>query len=289
MPKILSVIIPTCNRLENLKVLLRSLERQRLPGEHFDIFVVDDGSTDGTASFLAEKGVPFVSTTNGGPARARNLGAGKTASPLLAFIDDDAEADPDWLSAAEEAFRRGLFKDAAEGDVIARGEPLPLSHCLSHTGPGGLLTCNFVVTRECFGRCGGFDERFRYPMNEDFEFFIRLRKQAELVYVPGMKVYHPVRPMPFWRTFCGAVQFARRRVSADFLLMEIHPQEYRQVKFARTAQGTLRRAAFRYFFSSFFAFPGSLLRHPWRALMWAAVCAMRQKAFFYLWLTRYRG
>jgi len=121
MQKILSVIIPTRDRLENLKALLHSLEHQRLSRERFDIFVVDDGSTDGTASFLAEKGVPFVSTPNGGPARARNLGAGKTASPLLAFINDDAEADPDWLSTAEEAFRRGVFKDAAEGDVIARG------------------------------------------------------------------------------------------------------------------------------------------------------------------------
>jgi GT2 family glycosyltransferase len=229
MQKILSVIIPTRDRLENLKALLRSLELQRLSRDRFDSFVVDDGSSDGTASFLAESGVSFVSTPGGGPARARNLGVRKTSSPLLAFINDDAEADPDWLSTAEEAFRRGVFRDAAEGDVIARGEVLPLSHYLSHAGPGGLLTCNFIVTRECFNRCGGFDERFRYPLNEDFEFFIRLRKQAELVYLPGMKVFHPVRPLPFWRTFCGALRFAWRRVSADFLLMEIHPQEYRQV------------------------------------------------------------
>lgn len=283
MQKAVSVIIPTFNRLASLKTLLQTLEKQTLPRDLFEIFVVVDGSTDGTQAFLEESGIPFEATGNRGPAGARNLGARRTTAPLLAFIDDDALADPEWLATACRARDEGRLRDAAEGEILSVGRQAPLSHGLSHSGPGGFLSCNLVITRECFERCGGFDERFTKPINEDFEFFVRLRKSAEITHLPGLKVYHPVYPLPFLKSLANAYAWARDRAVADRLLWKINPEGYRAVKFMPDAARTLRRQAFCYLLSEFE--PGAFMRHPARGLMWALVCAARQLAFLRLWLS----
>ena len=74
-----SVVIPTCNRLDILQRCLHCLERQTLPRDRFEVIVVDDASTDGTADFLAGYHPPFTLRTivmprRGGPGKARNAG-----------------------------------------------------------------------------------------------------------------------------------------------------------------------------------------------------------------------
>ncbi|MDQ3004488.1 MAG: glycosyltransferase family 2 protein [Chloroflexota bacterium] len=100
MPTV-SVIIPTYNRKDLLRETLHSLAQQTYPSDHFEVIVVDDGSTDGTVSIAAEV-FPFILRyfwqSNQGDASARNLGARQSQADILVFLDDDILVEPDYLT-----------------------------------------------------------------------------------------------------------------------------------------------------------------------------------------------
>src|SRR5215207_4679930 len=100
-PPTVSIIIPTYNRKELLHETLNSLAQQTFPSDHFEIIMVDDGSTDGTAAISTEA-FPFVlryfSQSNQGDAIARNLGARQSQADILVFLDDDMLVEQDYLT-----------------------------------------------------------------------------------------------------------------------------------------------------------------------------------------------
>jgi glycosyltransferase involved in cell wall biosynthesis len=101
-----SIVIPTYNRRERLARVLRALDRQTVDPARFEVVVVDDGSTDGTAGWLARQrrtyALRVISQDNAGPARARNAGVEAAREPMLLFLDDDVEPAPELV---EEHFR----------------------------------------------------------------------------------------------------------------------------------------------------------------------------------------
>src|SRR5436190_1570422 len=92
MPQV-SVIVPAFNAGRTISAALASVFAQTY--RDFEVIVVDDGSTDDTAARIAEWGdrVLYVRQPNGGPARARNTGIGRSRGRLVAFLD----ADDVWL------------------------------------------------------------------------------------------------------------------------------------------------------------------------------------------------
>jgi GT2 family glycosyltransferase len=283
MSAAIAVIVPTRNRAHLLARCLDSLANQTLAADRYTVFVVDDGSSDETVRLLRSRNISYKSVLPCGPAAARNLGVRATQSELVAFIDDDAVADKEWLASALHAYRQGRFHDAAEGDVIREGEDLPLTHSVHHLGPGGFLTCNLVITRESFEKTGGFNEQFRFPMNEDFDFFLRLKKSGEaLEYLPELRVFHPVEKIRFWPAFLEAREFAQRRVKSDSLLFRLHPDDYTKVKADSNAAGTLHRLSTRYAYAYGLRPFSRLIRHPLRSVPWLVVCLARQAAFLRL-------
>jgi len=97
----LSVVVPTYNRLERLRRVLTALERQTLSRDLFEVIVVSDGCTDGTATFLAqiETGLQLnpLLQENSGVAVARNNGVAAARAELILFVDDDVVPAPDLL------------------------------------------------------------------------------------------------------------------------------------------------------------------------------------------------
>jgi GT2 family glycosyltransferase len=92
-----SVVVPTRNRKEKLLTCLDSLARQSILPQEFEVIVVDDGSSDGTAEALAARHFPFAlrycRQEGAGPGTARNLGLEHAVGELVLFIGDDIFAD----------------------------------------------------------------------------------------------------------------------------------------------------------------------------------------------------
>jgi glycosyltransferase involved in cell wall biosynthesis len=96
-----SIIIPTYNRCAQLKRVLQALEAQDFPLNTFEVIVVSDGSTDGTAEFLTTVATPLqlrpVLQNNRGVAAARNRGIAEARGALVLFIDDDVVPTPGFI------------------------------------------------------------------------------------------------------------------------------------------------------------------------------------------------
>ncbi|HLH77063.1 MAG TPA: glycosyltransferase family A protein [Candidatus Binataceae bacterium] len=186
-----SIVIPVWNGAATLAATLSSAMAQSYrPAE---IVVVDDGSTDATATLLASFGdrITLIRQDNQGPARARNAGAAAARGDYLSFLD----ADDRWLEQKLELTIRALrdksgavmaYCDAMQPD----GHPLvpaAMAHApsraemLARWWP--ILPSTAVIKRAEFLAAGGFDPSFRRPGWEDAEFFVRLRDRGEFVYL----------------------------------------------------------------------------------------------------------
>jgi teichuronic acid biosynthesis glycosyltransferase TuaG len=105
MPAI-SVIIPAYNAEAFLARAIRSVEAQSF--QDFELVVVDDGSTDGTADIARGfSSVRYVRGSHQGEAGARNLGLEEATGELVAFVDADDEWLPEKL-ARQVAFMKEL-------------------------------------------------------------------------------------------------------------------------------------------------------------------------------------
>lgn len=179
----LSVVVPTYNRAEVLRVCLASLAAQTYPRDRFEVLVVDDGSTDDTPevvrSFEVHLPVRYLrQAANRGRAAARNRGIQQARGDVVVFVDSDVFPVPGFLAAHAEIHARS---DRAVG----RG-PLLLTHhlddpfgrppLLPDPSPAFLDTANASVRREHLLAVGGFDEGFRHYGWEDADLGIRLRK-----------------------------------------------------------------------------------------------------------------
>lgn len=193
MPE-LSVVVPTYNRKESLLRTLNALARQTFPADDFEVVVVSDGATDGTAEALKQVKMPycltFIEQQNQGPSAARNNGARRAAAPLLVYIDDDIEPLDSFL---EEHFasHKGDTKLVLIGPQTGpMNEPMSNWIAWEHTmlqkqyknfvsgvwgvGPNNLYSGNFSVRREHLLAVGGFEEKF--TRQEDVELGFRLEK-----------------------------------------------------------------------------------------------------------------
>jgi hypothetical protein len=99
--QLLSVVIPTHNRAVLLRPALESLVAQTLDRAHFEVVIVDDGSTDNTPALCREfaRKLPlrYFRIMNSGISSAKNLGVFASVGSLVLFFDDDDIADPDLL------------------------------------------------------------------------------------------------------------------------------------------------------------------------------------------------
>ncbi|RLC66699.1 MAG: glycosyltransferase family 2 protein, partial [Chloroflexi bacterium] len=104
---LVSVIVPNWNGAHHLPTCLGSLRRQTYP--YFEVIVVDNGSTDDSRDLLA-RDFPEVRVvalaTNRGYAGGVNAGFRVARGEILAVLNNDAEADPAWLTEMVAALHR---------------------------------------------------------------------------------------------------------------------------------------------------------------------------------------
>ena len=128
----ISVIVCTRNRARSLDRTLSALVDQVLtPGLAWEVVVVDNGSSDATASVIASWAGRIQNLIRGvveptpGLARARNRGIATARGEILAFTDDDVLPSPDWITSIRQAFARD-GADIVGGRILPRwGAPPP--------------------------------------------------------------------------------------------------------------------------------------------------------------------
>ena len=208
----LSVVICTYNRAESLKRAIESLGRQSY--RNFDVVVVNGPSNDGTEEILRQlaETIQIVRCSEKSVAAARNVGIDTAQGEILAFMDDDAVAHPDWLNKLQSVYSDPTLA-AAGGPVIdgATGEVAyevcmcrragdvsswPFSELSDvHVRPRAdpflyLAGCNMSFRRSVLVAMGGFDEAFEYGY-EDAEMCSRIIDAANKIeFVRDAIVYH---------------------------------------------------------------------------------------------------
>ena len=211
-----SIIIPTCNRREDLRRCVGALIPQLPADGSVEIRVCDDGSGDDSKRMLGTE-FPVVAWNQGpknGPAANRNLGGKLSESEWLIFIDDDCIPREGYVAAYLHASVSADSSSLFHGLTFPLPEPTSLLHeAPSIKGPQSVFgSCNFAIRKRLFDENGGFDERY-FPAFEDIEFFSRLSllgTRAECVW--DAAVDHPLRPIPNSRKLAG--RWEARVVSA---------------------------------------------------------------------------
>lgn len=192
----LSVVVPVRDGQATLPALLDSLEAQELPGERFEVVVVDSASHDASAEVAQRRGARVVREGTPGRARARNAGAAAAHGSALAFVDADCVAEPGWLGALAGCLERAPL---AAGPVeIATRTPagaLERFEALSRYDQehavlrgGWAASANLALRRDAFEAVGGFDLAYRH-VGEDVDLCLRAgRAGLELAWCPAAVV-----------------------------------------------------------------------------------------------------
>ncbi len=222
-PNDVSIVIPVYNKLALTRACLDSL-RATATANLAEIIVVDNGSTDGTASFLASEAESgrleaVFNVENCGFARACNQGAGKASGRVLFFLNNDTVAHPGWLEPLLRILRldqevgavgsKLLFPDGSvqHAGVIILRKDTPEGATLSgiHVGHReaadrpelnqlkefqALTAAALMIRREAFEQVGGFDEEY-WNGNEDIDLCLKLKRTGwRLVYQPQSVMTH---------------------------------------------------------------------------------------------------
>lgn len=236
----ISVVVPTYNRREIVSRSLQTLFAQDFPSSQFEVIVVVDGSTDGTAEALRAltPGCRFrvIEQENRGLAGARNTGFRAAESDLVLFLDDDMRCDPGLVSAHVKAHREsgsvvvfGALFLSADSKANLASEcfkreigAFHLRHRSDPTAQWQVTDCvfsNSSIPRAMLAAAGGFDEQFR--MREDLELGIRLRESGvRMVYIGDAIAYQ------FYdKTGADLLADAKRFAIADVRLARKHPDQ----------------------------------------------------------------
>ena len=180
----ISIIIPTCNRLGPVLRAVDSVLNQSF--REFELIVVDDGSEDKTLEFLSRYDdfrLRIFSVPHGGVAKARNFGASQARYDWLCFLDSDdvwrrhklseqiryhstypdcviSQTDDMWIrkSVRVNKMKKNLV---GEGDIFAPSLKLCLIGC----------SC-VMIKKSVFDAAGGFDESLETC--EDYDLWLRL-------------------------------------------------------------------------------------------------------------------
>lgn len=198
----ISVVIPSYNSENTIHRCLDSLKRQSFRGDYEIVLV--DSSEDQTPVIVRSKYpeikfIHFSQKTD--PGTARNKGVTEAKGNIIAFIDSDCIADPEWLikiSAAHERDEVSVIGGAvrngnAEGDLVGLAGYIAEFREFTPGQPRRAVlhapTCNISYKKRIFEKYGGFQKEY-YPQ-EDLIFNYRLNSEGEkIIFDPAIQVYH---------------------------------------------------------------------------------------------------
>ena len=195
----MSVVLCSYNGERTIVQCLEGLSHLAYPA--YEVVVVDDGSTDRTAEIASRYNVRLIRTANRGLSAARNEGLGAARGEIVAYIDDDAYPDRDWLTHLAWAFmssgHAGIggpnvapTDDGPVADLVALAPGGPIHVLRSDEVAEHIPGCNFAFRTKALREVSGFDPTFRVA-GDDVDLCWRLQRQGEtLGFSHGAVVWH---------------------------------------------------------------------------------------------------
>jgi len=194
-----SVVVCTHNGQQTLGECLARLNTLSYPD--YEVIVVNDGASAACARIAEEHGATLIETEHRGLGHARNKGIEASRGEIVAFLDDDAYPDADWLQYVAALLR-------ANGHAGVGGPNIPpdddgfVAECVA-AAPGGPIHvlvsdreaehvpgCNMAFRKDVLEEVGGFDERFRVA-GDDVDLCWQLQKaNRTLGFSAGAVVMH---------------------------------------------------------------------------------------------------
>lgn len=200
-----SVVIPVYNGEQTIAAGITSVLAQTF--HDFEVIVVDDGSTDTTASILDRFGsrITVITEANKGFCAARNAGIAKSCGEYVALLDADDTWTPDKLEKSIAMLGQSpqvvlVYTDVVNQDTAGRDlgtSPIDaatahaptLDEMLNRLWP--IMPSTVVMRRDAYENCARFIEGF----SEDMDFWIRIREQGEFRYIPEKLTRFTVGPL----------------------------------------------------------------------------------------------
>lgn len=215
----LSIALCTYNRSDVLPKCLESLADQSVDSELFEVLIIDNHSTDDTKKIALNFGekhsnFKYIFEEKQGLSHARNRAIEEAKSEYLAYIDDDAIADKEWLEKIGSVIQNNKDIAAFGGPIYPwynkekpkwfKDEFATHSYGKEHfqlteqNCPFGLSGSNMIFKKDALKKYGGFSTE--YGMNgdkiafgeESFLFNKMLKNNENIQYFPDIFVYHLV-------------------------------------------------------------------------------------------------
>jgi glucosyl-dolichyl phosphate glucuronosyltransferase len=228
----LSVIICSYNRAKYIANAMESLYNQTIDKSLFEVFVVDNNSTDNTkevcTNYIANNkdfNITYVEEKRQGATFARNTGAALAKGEYLVFMDDDAEANTDFLEKILLFFKHHPQADGVGGRIIPLYIPtkpkwmsyyvsslvgnFDYSATVKEFAPEKFpLESNMITPKKLFDEVGGFDENLLGVVGtlriggESKGYHIKLQKLGKKIYYdPAIIVQHVIETEKLTRAY----------------------------------------------------------------------------------------
>lgn len=301
----ISVVVCAYNAESTMEGCLASFRKLDYP--HFEVIVVNDGSTDSTGSIsdrhAAENPhIRVIHQPNLGLSAARNVGMHAAQGEIVAYTDSDCYVDPDWLTYMAWAFTDKRFV-AVGGPNLPPPEDNRTSACVA-VSPGApthvLLTdevaehipgCNMAYRKEKLMEINGFDATYR-AAGDDVDVCWRLQDRGYVIgFCAAMMVWHHRR-----NTVSAYIKQQKGYGRSEALLLPKHKERFNSLGNSRwagriygdiggcllTSRPVIYHGAFGMgLFQTLYEPKGSLLAYLPLSLEWmSAAVALLMAAFF---------
>lgn len=192
-----SIIMPVFNQLEYTKICVRSIIKNT-PEDTYELIVINNGSTDGTALWLKKKKIrAIINKKNLGVAKAWNQGIRASKGEYCCIINNDVLVTKGWLDALT-----GFYENKAGAGIVCPGTMegskrydtdaygLKYTSRMKGTEAKGLFGWCMLIKRDVFKTAGYFDESFGIGIGEDTDFRMRLKKYGFESWITGDAFIH---------------------------------------------------------------------------------------------------
>lgn len=235
----ISIIMPVYNGHDFIVRSLPPLVAMMQRGEVREVIVVDDSSTDDTATLAAELGARVIPSGGRlGPGAARNQAAEQAVGDILWFVDADVIIHDDAANYMHEGFAEpgvvavfGSYDDRPPAQNFLSQYKNLVHHFYHHRGRKEASTfwagCG-AVRKDAFLAIGGFNvERYKRPSIEDIELGYRLREAGgKILLIPELQSTH----LKVWRfinlihteVICRAIPWARLMISQTGIVDDLN-------------------------------------------------------------------